>query len=40
MGQGSGAIQDVKSSREIVEGIVREAEEIIARMSKLAAIRV
>ena len=39
MGQGSGAIQDVKSSREIVEGMVHEAEEIIAKISKLAAIR-
>ena len=36
MGQGSGAIQDVKSSREIIEGMVREAEEVIARISKIA----
>jgi len=35
MGQGSGAITDVKSSREIIDEIMAEAEEIIARMSAL-----
>jgi enoyl-[acyl-carrier protein] reductase II len=36
MGQGSGTIHDVKPSRDIILGIVAEAEEIIARMAKLA----
>jgi enoyl-[acyl-carrier protein] reductase II len=35
MGQGSGAIHDVKPAREIIRGMIAEAEEIIARMSKL-----
>jgi enoyl-[acyl-carrier protein] reductase II len=35
MGQGSGAIHDVKPAREIIRGMIAEAEEIIARMGKL-----
>ncbi len=35
MGQGSGAIANVKPSREIIDEIMAEAEEIIARMSAL-----
>jgi NAD(P)H-dependent flavin oxidoreductase YrpB (nitropropane dioxygenase family) len=36
MGQGAGGIHDVKSSREIIQEIMAEAEEVIARMAKLA----
>jgi enoyl-[acyl-carrier protein] reductase II len=36
MGQGSGGIRAVKSSREIIEEMMAEAEEVIARMAKLA----
>jgi len=35
MGQGSGAIHDVKPAREIIREMIAEAEEIIARMGKL-----
>ena len=38
MGQGAGGIDEVKSSREIVEEIMREADEVIARMVKLARV--
>jgi enoyl-[acyl-carrier protein] reductase II len=38
MGQGAGAIHDVKSSREIIEDIMREAEEVIAKMAALAKV--
>jgi enoyl-[acyl-carrier protein] reductase II len=36
MGQGSGAIHEVKSSREIIREMIAEAEEIIGRMARLA----
>ena len=36
MGQGAGAIQDVKPAREIIRGMMEEAEHVIARMAKLA----
>jgi enoyl-[acyl-carrier protein] reductase II len=36
MGQGSGGIHAVKSSREIIAEMMAEAEEVIARMAKLA----
>src|SRR5579871_3416019 len=36
MGQGSGAIHEVKSSREIIREMIAEAEDVIARMTKLA----
>jgi NAD(P)H-dependent flavin oxidoreductase YrpB (nitropropane dioxygenase family) len=36
MGQGSGGIHAVKSSQEIIEEMMAEAEEVIARMAKLA----
>ncbi|MGN6515756.1 MAG: NAD(P)H-dependent flavin oxidoreductase [Rhizomicrobium sp.] len=36
MGQGSGAIDAVKPAREIIAEIMSEAEEVIARMAKLA----
>jgi NAD(P)H-dependent flavin oxidoreductase YrpB (nitropropane dioxygenase family) len=36
MGQGAGAIRDVKSSKQIIEEIMAEAEEVIARMAALA----
>jgi enoyl-[acyl-carrier protein] reductase II len=36
MGQGSGAIHAVQSSREIIEEIMAEAEDVIARIAKLA----
>src|SRR6185295_3244406 len=36
MGQGSGAITDVKPSREIIRDIMQEAEEVIARIAALA----
>ena len=36
MGQGAGAITEVKSSREIIEEIMAEAEEVITRMAALA----
>lgn len=36
MGQGSGAIGDVASAREIIEQMIAEAEEVIARMASLA----
>ncbi|HWA01888.1 MAG TPA: nitronate monooxygenase family protein [Rhizomicrobium sp.] len=36
MGQGAGAIRDVKSSAEIVRDIVAEAEDVIARIARLA----
>jgi enoyl-[acyl-carrier protein] reductase II len=37
MGQGSGAITDVKPSREIIREIMEEAEEVVARLSALTA---
>jgi len=36
MGQGAGGIGDVKPSREIIAEMMAEAEEVIARMAKLA----
>jgi len=36
MGQGSGAIHDVASAREIIEEIIAEAEAVIGKMAKLA----
>jgi enoyl-[acyl-carrier protein] reductase II len=36
MGQGAGAIHDVKTSAEIIREIMAEAEEVIAKMAKLA----
>ena len=36
MGQGSGAIKDVKPSAEIIREIMDEAEAVIARMTLLA----
>jgi enoyl-[acyl-carrier protein] reductase II len=36
MGQGSGAIRDVAPAREIIEAMVAEAEEVIAKMAKFA----
>src|SRR5437763_4726681 len=36
MGQGSGAIRDVLTAREIIEEMVAEANEVIARMATLA----
>jgi enoyl-[acyl-carrier protein] reductase II len=36
MGQGSGAVRDVKAAKDIVHEIVAEAEEAIARMAHLA----
>jgi NAD(P)H-dependent flavin oxidoreductase YrpB (nitropropane dioxygenase family) len=36
MGQGAGAITDVKSSAEIIREMMDEAEAMIARMSALA----
>jgi enoyl-[acyl-carrier protein] reductase II len=36
MGQGAGAIRDVKSAGEIVREVAAEAREVIARMAKLA----
>ncbi len=36
MGQGAGSIDEVKSAREIIEEMVAEAENVIARISKLA----
>ena len=38
MGQGSGAIRDVKSSREIIHEMIAEAEAVIANMAKLANV--
>jgi enoyl-[acyl-carrier protein] reductase II len=38
MGQGSGAIHDVKSSREIIREMVTEAEEVIEKMAKLTRV--
>ena len=38
MGQGSGAIHDVKPAREIIREMIAEAEEVIARMAKLAKV--
>src|SRR5215469_11131385 len=35
MGQGSGAIHDVKPAREIIREMIAEAEEIVAKMTKL-----
>jgi enoyl-[acyl-carrier protein] reductase II len=35
MGQGAGAIHDVKSAGDIVRDIMEEAEAVIARMAKL-----
>jgi enoyl-[acyl-carrier protein] reductase II len=35
MGQGAGAIEDVKPSREIIAEIMAEAEDVIARMASL-----
>jgi NAD(P)H-dependent flavin oxidoreductase YrpB (nitropropane dioxygenase family) len=35
MGQGAGAIADVKPSREIIAEIMAEAEEVIAKMAAL-----
>jgi enoyl-[acyl-carrier protein] reductase II len=37
MGQGSGAIHDVKPAAEIIKDIMAEAEAVIARMAKLKA---
>jgi NAD(P)H-dependent flavin oxidoreductase YrpB (nitropropane dioxygenase family) len=39
MGQGSGSIHDVKSSRDIIREMIAEAEEVIAKMAKLARVR-
>jgi enoyl-[acyl-carrier protein] reductase II len=39
MGQGSGAIRDVKPAREIIEDIMAEAEAVIARMAGIAEQR-
>lgn len=39
MGQGSGAIHDVKSAREIILEMVEEAENVIAKMARLARIK-
>lgn len=36
MGQGAGGIHDVKTSAEIIQEIIAEAEEVIGRMAKLA----
>jgi enoyl-[acyl-carrier protein] reductase II len=36
MGQGAGGIHDVKTSAEIIQEIMAEAEEVIGRMAKLA----
>ncbi len=36
IGQGSGAIHDVKPAREIILEMIEEAEDVIARMSRLA----
>ncbi|HUB85942.1 MAG TPA: hypothetical protein VL971_09635, partial [Rhizomicrobium sp.] len=36
MGQGAGAIHDVKPARDIIRDIMEEAEDVIARMAKLA----
>jgi enoyl-[acyl-carrier protein] reductase II len=36
MGQGAGAIHDVKSAREIIAEIMEEAEAVIGRMAQLA----
>jgi enoyl-[acyl-carrier protein] reductase II len=36
IGQGSGAIHDVKPAKEIIEGMIAEAEDVIAGMAKLA----
>jgi enoyl-[acyl-carrier protein] reductase II len=36
MGQGSGAIHEVKSSRDVILAIIAEAEGVIAKMAKLA----
>jgi enoyl-[acyl-carrier protein] reductase II len=38
MGQGSGAIHDVKPAREIIHDMIVEAEAIIARMARLAKV--
>jgi enoyl-[acyl-carrier protein] reductase II len=38
MGQGAGGIHDVKPSREIIADIMREAEDVIARMAALAKV--
>lgn len=35
-GQGAGSIRDIRSCREIVDGVVREARETIARMAALS----
>jgi len=35
MGQGSGGIHDVKSSKEIIHGMIQEAEEVISRLTRL-----
>ena len=35
MGQGAGAIHDVKPSKQIIEEMMAEAEEVIARMAAL-----
>jgi NAD(P)H-dependent flavin oxidoreductase YrpB (nitropropane dioxygenase family) len=35
MGQGAGAIHDVKSCAEIIRDIMAEAEDVIARMARL-----
>lgn len=39
MGQGSGAISDVKPAREIIRQMTAEAEEVIAKMAKMARVR-
>jgi enoyl-[acyl-carrier protein] reductase II len=38
MGQGSGAIHDVKPAADIIRNMITEAEEVIARMAKLARV--
>jgi hypothetical protein len=40
MGQGSGAIHDVKSSREIIQEMIAQAEEVVAKLAKLTKVRV
>jgi hypothetical protein len=37
MGQGSGAIHDVKPAREIIQDIMAEAEAVIARMASVVS---
>jgi enoyl-[acyl-carrier protein] reductase II len=37
MGQGAGGIHDVKPAAEIIRDIMKEAEDVIARMAALSA---